>query len=73
MDILEIEEKETLSREAAADRLRAIADSLERHNGLRLQRGAVTVDLRVADEVEFELEIDVESSDSSIEIEISWA
>lgn len=72
MDILEIEEKETLSREAAAARLRAIADSLERHNGLRLQRGGMTVDVRVGDEVEFELEVDIESDESSIEIEINW-
>lgn len=72
MDILEIEEKATLTREAAAERLRRIADALERHNGLRLQRGAVTVDVRVADRVDFELEVDVESDESCIEIEISW-
>jgi len=72
MDILEIEEKVSLSREAAAERLRSIADALERHNGLRLQRGAVTVDVRVADHVDFELEVDVENDESSIEIEISW-
>ena len=72
MDVLEIEEKERLSRELAAARLRAIADSLERHNGLRLQRGGMTVDVRVADEVEFELEVDIESGGNSIEVEISW-
>ena len=72
MDLLEIEEKEKLSREGAAQRLRAIADALERHNGLRLQRGGVTLDVRVADAVLFELEVDVEANESSIDIEISW-
>jgi len=72
MDILEIEEREKLTREAAAGRLRAIADALERHNGLRLQRGGLTLDVRVADEVDFELEVDIEADESSIEIEISW-
>ena len=72
MDILEIEEKEKLSREAAAERLRAIADSLERHNGLRLQRGGMTIDVRVADDVDFELEVEIESDESKIEIEITW-
>jgi len=72
MDLLEIEEKETLSREAAAQRLRAIADALERHNGLRLQRGGLTLDVKVADAVLFELEVDIETDESSIEIEISW-
>lgn len=72
MDVLEIKAKERLGREAAAERLRGIADALERHNGLRLQRGAMTVDVRVADEVDFELEVEIESDESSIEIEISW-
>ncbi|MEL7043801.1 MAG: amphi-Trp domain-containing protein [Pseudomonadota bacterium] len=72
MDVLEIADKEILAREAAAERLRSIADSLARHNGLRLRRGAVVVDVNVADTVEFELEVDIESDGSSIEIEISW-
>jgi amphi-Trp domain-containing protein len=72
MKVFEVEEKEKLSREAAAERLRAIADELERHNGLRVQRGGKTVDVRVADDVDFELEVEIESDESSIEIEISW-
>jgi amphi-Trp domain-containing protein len=72
VDIFEIEDKQRLRREAAAAQLRAIADSLERHNGLRIQRQGKTLDLRVADEVELELEVEVEADGSSIEIEISW-
>ncbi|MEO1081160.1 MAG: amphi-Trp domain-containing protein [Pseudomonadota bacterium] len=72
MDVLEIADKEILAREAVAERLRSIADSLARHNGLRLRRDGVVVDVNVADTVEFELEVDIESDGSSIEIEISW-
>ncbi len=72
MDVLEIADKETLVREAAAERLRSIADALERHNGLRLQRDGKIIDVRVADTVEFELEVEIESDGSSIEVEISW-
>ncbi len=72
MDVLEIADKETLVREAAAERLRSIADALERHNGLRLQREGKIIDVRVADAVEFELEVEIETDGSSIEIEISW-
>jgi hypothetical protein len=35
MDILEIEKKETMSREEAAARLRAFADTLARNNDAR--------------------------------------
>jgi hypothetical protein len=39
MDIFEIEQKETLSREQVAARLRALADMLARHNDLEFERG----------------------------------
>ena len=38
MELLEIEEKQSMEREAAADLLRQIADSLSRHNGLDFTR-----------------------------------
>jgi hypothetical protein len=38
MDILEIEQKETMSREEAATRLRAFADTLARHNDIEFER-----------------------------------
>lgn len=40
MDILEIETKETMSREEAAARLRAFADKLARNNDIEFERAA---------------------------------
>jgi amphi-Trp domain-containing protein len=72
MEILEIEEKQQLQREAAAARLRAIADALERHNGLTLERNGKRIEVRVPDRVELELEVEVEDGGGKIELELSW-
>lgn len=72
MTSLEFEAEETLRREEAADRLRAIADELARHNELPFVRGGIRYTLRVPDEVRFELEIEVDDDESEIEISISW-
>ena len=40
MDILEIETKETMSREEAAARPRAFADKLARNNAIEFERAA---------------------------------
>ena len=72
MEILDIEERQQLQREAAAARLRAIADALERHNGLTLERGGKRIEVRVPDRVELELEVEVEDGGGKIELELSW-
>jgi amphi-Trp domain-containing protein len=72
MEILDIEEKQPLKREAAAARLREIADALERHNGLTLERSGKRIEVRVPDRVVLELEVEVEDDGGSIEIEVSW-
>lgn len=72
MEILEIEEKQQLQREAAAARLRAIADALERHNGLTLERSGKRIEVRVPDRVELELEVEIEDGGGKIEVELSW-
>ncbi len=72
MDILEIKEKRTLSREEAAKLLHAFADSLARHNELQFTREGMNVRVKVADEVELEVELEVESGETSLEIELTW-
>ncbi len=72
MEILEIEERQQLQREAAAARLRALADALERHNGLTLERNGKRIEVRVPDRVELEVEVEVADDGGSIEIEVSW-
>jgi amphi-Trp domain-containing protein len=72
MDILEIEQKETLSREDAAQRLHAIADMLARQNDIEFERGGMRFNVHVADEVELKLELEVESDERELEIELKW-
>jgi amphi-Trp domain-containing protein len=51
MDILEIESKETMSREEAAARLRAFADTLARNNDIEFDRGGMHMKVHVPDEI----------------------
>jgi amphi-Trp domain-containing protein len=72
MDLLEITEKERLSREEAAARLRALADSLARQNDVEFERGNLHFKVHVPDEVDFKLELEVEDDGTELEIEIKW-
>ena len=72
MDLIEIEEKQTVSREEAARLLHQIADSLARHNQVEFQRNGKSLHVKVADQVELEIEIEIETDKSSLEIELNW-
>jgi amphi-Trp domain-containing protein len=72
MDILEIEQKETLRREVVAERLHALADALARHNEVEFDRGGVHFKLKVPDEVRVKVELEVEDDETELEIELSW-
>ena len=70
-ELLEVTEKQTLSREAAAARLRALADQLARHNEIEFFREGVRYTAKVPSEVELTVEIEL-GDESEIEIELSW-
>ena len=73
MELLEVTESTQLRREAAADKLRQLADSLSRHNEVAFTREGLKYSVRVPAEVTFSLEIEVGGEDGSeIEIEIKW-
>ena len=72
MDLLEIKEKERLTREDAAARLRALADSLARQNDVEFERGNLHFKVHVPDEVDFKLELEVEDDGTELEIELKW-
>jgi amphi-Trp domain-containing protein len=72
MDLIEHNESARLRREAAAERLRGIADELARHNEITFVREGIRHTVRVPDEVELSLEIEVGDDGSEIEIEIKW-
>jgi amphi-Trp domain-containing protein len=72
MDLMELKEKDTVSREEAAARLRAIADELASGNDIVLKRDRMTFVARVPDEVELKLEFEVDDDGSEFEIELTW-
>ena len=72
MDILEIEQRETLRREEVAERLRALADALARHNNIEFDRGGMHFRLKVPDEVRVKVELEVKDDETELEIELSW-
>ena len=72
MDLIEIAERERLSREDAAARLQALADALARNNEVEFERGGMRITVHVPDEVNLKLEIEVGDEESELEIELTW-
>ena len=72
MDVMEITEKERLSRKDAAARLRALANALAKTNEIVFDRGGLHVKLNVPDEVDFKLEIEIDEKERELEIELKW-
>jgi amphi-Trp domain-containing protein len=70
-ELLEVTEEQTLTREAAAARLRALADQLARQNEVGFVREGVRYTVAVPAQVQLKVEIEV-GEESEIEIEIRW-
>jgi amphi-Trp domain-containing protein len=70
-ELVEVTEKQTLSREAAAARLRDLADQLSRRNQVEFVREGLRYSVKVPNEVQLKIEIEV-GEESEIEFEISW-
>ena len=72
-ELFEHETESTITREQAAAKLRALADTLEKQNSLRVVHGGHDVTVRVGDTVDYELEVEVEpGGKSEIEVTLSW-
>lgn len=72
MDLIEHVSEARLRREEAAERLRALADELSRHNEVSFEREGIRYTVDVPDEIQFKLEIEVGDDGSEIEVELSW-
>ncbi len=64
--------EERMGREAAADRLRALADDLARQNEISFVRDGKRFTVAVPDEVTFEVEFEMGEEGTELEIELSW-
>lgn len=71
MELFDTDDTQRLSREAAAEKLRALADSLSRHNSVQFQRGGKTVTVDVPDEVTLKVEVEL-GDENEVEIELTW-
>ena len=72
MDLIEHSSEERLAREAAAQRLRDLADELSRNNEVAFEREGMRYTVNVPKEVTYKIEIEVGEDGSEIEIEITW-
>ncbi len=72
MELVELKEKTSLSREDAAARLHAIADELASGNQVRMTSGNIEFVARVPDQVELKVEFEVEDDGTELEIELTW-
>jgi amphi-Trp domain-containing protein len=71
MDLFEMDETQTMTREEAAARLRALADSLAKHNSVEFSREGGRVTVAVPDQVNLKVEVEL-GDDNEIEIELTW-
>jgi amphi-Trp domain-containing protein len=72
VDLYEFETEERLRREQAAERLRLLADQLERHNEVAVRSAGIPVRVKVPDEVTFEFELELGDDGSEIEVSLKW-
>ncbi len=72
MDLFEIDETQTLSREEAAARLHAFADVLARNNQVEFERDGRRITVHVPDQVNLKVEVEIGDDEREIEIELTW-
>jgi amphi-Trp domain-containing protein len=72
MQLMELKEKTTLSREQAAARLHAIADELGRQNDVVIERDNIRFVAHVPDQVNLKVEFEIDDDGTELEIELTW-
>lgn len=70
-DLFELDESQQMTREQAAARLHALADSLARHNSVEVIREGKRITGQVPDRVELKFEVEI-GEESELEVELSW-
>jgi amphi-Trp domain-containing protein len=72
VELMELQEKVTLTREQAAARLHAIADELSSNNDVVIERADLRFVAHVPDQVHLKVEFEVEDDGTELEIELTW-
>ena len=71
MALFEIDTTQKMSREDAADKLRALADALSRHNSVEFDRDGRRINVSIPDEVNLKVEVEL-GEENELEIELTW-
>lgn len=71
-ELIGLTERTQVSREAAAARLRVLADQLSRHNEVAFSRNGVRYAIDVPDVVTLKVEIEIGDEENEIEVELTW-
>ena len=72
MQLMELKEKTTLSREEAAARLHAIADELASGNDVVIERDNLRFVAHVPSQIELKVEFEIGDDGTELEIELTW-
>jgi amphi-Trp domain-containing protein len=72
VELVELKEKVTMSREDAAARLHAIADELGANNDVVIEREHIRFVAHVPDQVNLKVEFEIEDDGAELEIELTW-
>lgn len=72
MKDLKFEQKSSLSRMEAADRLTELAAALREGGHAELELGAGTLSLRIPDDLRSEIEVEIGDGEIELEIEFKW-
>ncbi|MGW6919155.1 amphi-Trp domain-containing protein [Kitasatospora sp. NPDC054939] len=73
MKDLKFEQKSSLSRLEAADRLTALAEALRHGGNAELEFGPGTLSLRIPDVLDSEFEVEVGDGKIELELELTWS
>ncbi len=73
MDTFEVEQRETLTRDEAATRLRRIANLLSgAGEEVKFDRGEMQFKVSIPERVDWKVELEIDGDGSELEIELKW-
>lgn len=73
MDTFEVEQRETLTRDEAATRLRRIANLLSSADEeIEFGRGGMDFKIAIPDQIQWKVEVELGGEESELEIELKW-
>jgi amphi-Trp domain-containing protein len=70
---LKFEQKGTVSRLEAANRLAALADALRNGGHVNVEVGSGVLQMHIPEQLRSEVEVEVEHGEVEIEIELKWS